>query len=97
MSSNRFEGVPRGRALSGSKAISEYMFNTPTKAETVVGLDRAEFGFVMIGRELVGYTCWIDHALAARANVGKSGRRHTRATAVTDRAEAAAAQTTTQP
>ena len=96
MSSNRFEGVPRGRALSGSKAISEYMFDTPTKAETVIGLDRVEFGFVMMGRELVGYTGWIDHALAARANAGKGGRRYTRTTADTDHAEAAA-QSATQP
>ena len=94
MSSNRFESVPRGRALSGSKAISEYMFDTPTKAETVIGLDRVEFGFVMMGRELVGYTGWIDHALAARANAGKGGRRYTRTTAVTDHAEAAAQSTT---
>ena len=74
MSSNRFEGVPRGRALPGSKAISEYIFDTPAKAETVVGLDRAEFGFVMMGRELTGYTGWIDHALAARARAGKRSR-----------------------
>src|SRR5437763_268451 len=42
MSNRRFEGVPRGRALSGSRAISKCLFDTPAKAETVAGLDRKE-------------------------------------------------------
>ena len=76
----RFAGVPRGRALSGSKAISAYMFNTPKKAETVVGLDRAEFGLLIIGRELTGFTGWIDHALARRAGVTGKNRRRSKST-----------------
>jgi hypothetical protein len=61
--SDRFAGVPRGQALSGSSAISEYIFNDPSKSEVVCALPRDEFGFVKLGRELVGYTGWIDYAL----------------------------------
>jgi hypothetical protein len=89
---NRFAGVPRGRALSGSKAISAYMFNTPKKAETVVGLDRAEFGLVIIGRELTGFTGWIDHALARRAGATKI-RRGSKSTTEREPATASAEPT----
>jgi hypothetical protein len=78
---NRFDGVPRGRALPGSKAISNYMFNTPDKTETVVSLDRAEFGLIRMGRELTGFTGWIDHALARRAQATKNRRRNKATTA----------------
>jgi hypothetical protein len=73
--SDRFTGVPRGQALSGSRAIAEYILGDPDKSETVVALPREEFGFIKLGRELVGYTGWIDFALAARASAGRSQRR----------------------
>ena len=72
--SDRFAGVPRGRALAGSRRIAEYMLGDPEKTETVGGLPREEFGLIKLGRELVGYTGWIDYALAARASEGKSHR-----------------------
>ncbi|OLB72184.1 MAG: hypothetical protein AUI16_21200 [Alphaproteobacteria bacterium 13_2_20CM_2_64_7] len=60
--------------MRGSRAIAEYILSDPDKSETVVALPREEFGFVKLGRELIGYTGWIDFALAARASAGK--RRH---------------------
>ena len=76
--SDRFAGVPRGRALPGSRAIAEYMFNDPEKSETVCALPRKEFGFAKYGRELIGFTGWIDAAMAARAKAGKERRRRER-------------------
>jgi hypothetical protein len=73
--SDRFADVPRGQALRGSRAVAEYILSDPDKSETVAALPREEFGFVKLGRELVGYTGWIDFALAARASAGKSGQR----------------------
>jgi hypothetical protein len=81
--SDRFARVPRGRALPGSRAIAEYMFNDPEKSETVCALPRDEFGFVMLGRDLTGFTGWIDFALAARAQASKGRRRGTAAVAST--------------
>jgi hypothetical protein len=73
--SDRFAAVPRGQALSGSRAIAEYMLGDADKSETVVALPREEVGLIKLGRELVGYTGWIDFALAARASAGKSRQR----------------------
>jgi hypothetical protein len=84
--SDRFAGVPRGQALTGSRAIAEYMLGDPDKSETVVALPREEFGFVKLGRELIGYTGWIDVALAARASGGKSRRGKGEAAAATPNA-----------
>jgi hypothetical protein len=60
--SDRFAAVPRGQALSGSRAIAEYILGDADKSDTVVALPREEFGFIKLGRELVGYTGWIDFA-----------------------------------
>jgi hypothetical protein len=79
--SDRFVGMPRGRALRGSRAIAEYMFDNPEAAEIVCALPRDEFGFVTLGRDLTGFTGWIDFALAARAQAGKGRRRTTIETA----------------
>ena len=66
---DRFVGVARGRALRGSRAIAEYLLGDPDASEIVVTL----------GRDLTGYTGWIDFALAARARAGKGRRRATSA------------------
>jgi hypothetical protein len=73
--SDRFLGVPRGRALRGSRVIAEYLLGDPDASEIVCALPRDEFGFIMLGRDLTGFTGWIDFALAARAQVGKERRR----------------------
>jgi hypothetical protein len=73
--SDRFSRVPRGRALRGSRAIAEYMLGDPNAAETVCALPREEFGLVTLGRDLTGFTGWIDHALAIRARTGKGSRK----------------------
>jgi hypothetical protein len=77
--SDRFAGVPRGRALRGSSAIAEYMLGDPDASEIVCALPRDEFGLVTLGRDLTGFTGWIDFALAARAQAGRGRRRVTAA------------------
>jgi hypothetical protein len=72
--SDYFAGVDRGRALRGSKAIAQYLLGDDEASEIVSRLPRAEFGLLMLGRDLVGFTGWLDHALAARAQTGH-GRR----------------------
>jgi hypothetical protein len=69
---------PRGKPLNGSRAIADYMFGDPDKSETVCALPREEYGLVKIGRELIGYTGWIDAGLAARARAGTNRRRRDR-------------------
>jgi hypothetical protein len=69
---DRFAGVPRGRALRGTRRIAEYLLDDETQIGVVSALPREEFGLVKIGRELIGYTGWIDHALTVRANGGKA-------------------------
>ena len=71
---------PRGKPLNGSRAIANYMFGNPEKSETVCALPREEFGFIKAGRELIGFTGWIDAGLAVRARAGKNRRRRERAT-----------------
>jgi hypothetical protein len=73
--SDYFAGVDRGKALRGSKAIAQYAFQDEEASEIISRLPRAEFGLLMLGRDLVGYTGWLDHALAARAQDSKSRRR----------------------
>ena len=79
--SDRFAALPRGQALSGSRAIAEYMLGDADKSDTVIALPREEFGFIKLGRELVGYTGWIDFALAARASAGTCRPREREAAA----------------
>jgi hypothetical protein len=73
--SDRFAGVARGRALRGSRAIAEYVLCDADASEIACRLPRQEFGLIVMGRDLVGYTGWIDHALAARAERGHGRRR----------------------
>ena len=73
----RFAGMARGRALRGSRAIAEYLLGDPEASEVVCSLDRSEFGFITLGRDLTGFTGWIDAAVAARARAGKGRRRAT--------------------
>jgi hypothetical protein len=70
-----FSRIPRGRPLRGSRAIAEHMLDDPNAGETVCALPRDEFGFVKLGRDLTGFTGWIDHALAIRARAGKGRRK----------------------
>lgn len=79
----RFSRIPRGQPLRGSRAIAEYMLGDPNAAETVCALPRDEFGLVTLGRDLTGFTGWIDHALAIRARTGKGSRKAKTADSVT--------------
>jgi hypothetical protein len=56
----RFAGVARGRALRGSRAIAEYLLSDPEASEIVCSLPRDEFGLVMLGRDLTGFSGWLD-------------------------------------
>jgi len=75
MSDDRFAGVPRGRALRGARVIAEYIFDDADPVEVVFALPRDEFGFITLGRDLTGFTGWIDFALAARARASKARKR----------------------
>ena len=77
--SDRFADVPRGRALRGARALAEYILGDPEETEVVFALPRPEFGLVMLGRDLTGFTGWIDHALLERARNAKGRRRSTQA------------------
>jgi hypothetical protein len=74
---------PRGKPLNGSREIANYIFGDPDKSEIVCALPREEYGLVKIGRELIGFTGWIDVALAARARAGTNRRRRERASTST--------------
>jgi hypothetical protein len=69
---DRFAGVARGEALRGSRRIAKHMLGDADASEIVCCLPRDEFGLVVIGRDLVGFSGWIDAALAARARASKS-------------------------
>jgi hypothetical protein len=74
--SDRFAGVPRGRALRGARRIAEYMLDDETQEGIVLALPREEFGLLKLGRDLVGFSGWIDFALAVRASGGKANDAH---------------------
>jgi len=73
--SDRFADVPRGRALRGARALAEYILGDPEETEVVFALPRPEFGLVMMGRDLTGWSGWIDFALLERARNAKGRRR----------------------
>jgi hypothetical protein len=87
--SEYFAGVDRGRALRGSKAIAQYLLGDDEASEIVSRLPRAEFGLLMLGRDLVGFTGWLDHALATRARGGKGRVRGAASRAATKEIETA--------
>jgi hypothetical protein len=66
-SKNRFAGVPRGKPLAGSKAIARYIWNDEERWRSAFRLPRDEYGLAIVCGELLGYTGWIDYALAAGA------------------------------
>jgi hypothetical protein len=62
-----FAGIPRGRPLSGPRAIAKYIFNDVKRERTVYRLG-PEYGLVIVGGRLTGFTNWIDTALARKAS-----------------------------
>jgi hypothetical protein len=59
MPEDRFSGVARGQPLRGSRAIAEYILGDPEASEVVSSLPRAEFGLIVIGRDLIGFSGWL--------------------------------------
>jgi hypothetical protein len=86
MPENRFAGVPRGAALRGTSRIADYVFTDPEAADLAANLPRDEYGLLRIGRELIGFTGWIDFALAEEARTAKSRRPKRRAPKQTEAA-----------
>jgi hypothetical protein len=74
--SEQYAGLPRGRALPGARAIASYLWDDEEQWRTVYSLDRDEFGLMILGARITGFTGWIDAALAAR--VGKKRPRRAR-------------------
>jgi hypothetical protein len=74
---NRFAGVARGRPLCGSKAIAGFIWDDEARWRSAFRLPRDEYGLAVVCGELLGFTGWINHALAA----GAKRRRQRRALA----------------
>lgn len=77
---NRFAGVARGRPLPGSRAIAGYIWDNPERWRSAFRLPRDEYGLAIVCGELLGYTGWIDFALAAGAERRRSRARAAEAT-----------------
>ena len=73
MSVGRFAGIPRGQPLPGSREIARHIWHDPKRRRSVYRLDRSEFGLTIVCGELLGFTGWIDFALA---NAERSKRRY---------------------
>jgi len=69
----------RGRPLSGAAALAAYIFGDERRRGAVYQLPRDEFGLIILGGEITGFTGWIDAALAARARAGGKRPRRRRA------------------
>jgi hypothetical protein len=72
---NPFFGQPRGRTLSGARAIAEYVWDDPEQKRAAYDLDREEFGLQEINGRLTGFSNWIDIALAARVGRRRAPRQ----------------------
>ena len=75
MTLNRFAGIPRGKPLPGSEAIAQYIWSDKERWRSALRLPRAEFGLTIVCGELLGYSGYVDHALALRADAGGGKRR----------------------
>jgi hypothetical protein len=64
---NRFAGVPRGRPLPGAKAIAAHIWHNEERWRSALHLPREEYGLAIVAGELLGYSGWIDYALAVAA------------------------------
>jgi hypothetical protein len=71
----RFAERPRGKTLPGAREIASYIWNNPERWRSVYRLNREEYGLVELGGQLVGFTGWIDFALAAGAGKRRRSRR----------------------
>ena len=78
---NLFSGQPRGRALSGARAIAEYIWDDPGQERGAYDLPREEFGLQEINGRLTGFSNWIDIALAARVGKRRARRQRRASTA----------------
>jgi hypothetical protein len=65
---NRFDGVARGRPLRGSREVANHVWGDDKKYRSAYRLPRDEFGLIVVCGELLGYSGWIDFALAAGAD-----------------------------
>ncbi len=67
--------VPRGKLLDGADELAGYIYEDPGRKEFVYALPRDEFGLQILSGKLIGFSGWIDAALAARARAGTHQRR----------------------
>ena len=59
--------IPRGRPVRGAHKLAEYIFDDENADSAVRGLDRSEFAIQILAGRLVGFSGWLDAALAHRA------------------------------
>jgi hypothetical protein len=62
--------TPRGKAVRGAHKLAEYIFGDEGADAAVRGLNRSEFGIQILAGQLVGFSGWLDAALAHRASAG---------------------------
>lgn len=74
MTSNRFAGIPRGVPLAGPKAIARHVWNDERRWRSAYRLNRHEYGLSIVCGELLGFTGWIEFALAAGTSLKRARR-----------------------
>jgi hypothetical protein len=79
--------IPRGRPVRGAHKLAKYIFDDENADSAVRGLDRSEFAIQILAGQLVGFSGWLDAALAHRASAG--GKRSRVRSSTSDSGEAA--------
>jgi hypothetical protein len=75
--SHRFAGLPRGKPLRGARAVAIYIWDDQKRYRAAYGLNREEYGIAIVAGELLGFSNWIDHALANQAGDRKRRKKVT--------------------
>jgi hypothetical protein len=70
--------IPRGRPVRGARELALYIFDDETADSAVRGLNRSEFAIQILAGQLVGFSGWLDAALAHRASAAGGKRARVR-------------------
>ena len=57
--------MPRGKPPTAPIELAGYIYEDPGRKESVYALPRDEFGLQILSGKLIGFSGWIDAALAA--------------------------------
>jgi hypothetical protein len=81
--------TPRGKAVRGAHKLAEYIFGDGDAHLAVRALPRSEFGIQILNGQLVGFSGWLDAALAERAGAGGKKQYRRERSSTSDAGEAA--------